>query len=57
MRAWTSFDALRAGELIALRADGAELRAPHDGWIVFPDAGAAPGHEWYYLAVASERPL
>ena len=56
VRAWTSFDALRAGETIALREDGSELRAPHDGWIVFPDVNAAPGHEWYYLAVASERP-
>lgn len=56
-RTWTSFDPLRAGELIALRGDGSELRAPHDGWIVFPDVNAAPGHEWYYLAVASDRPL
>ena len=56
VRAWTSFDALRAGETIALREDGSTLRAPYDGWIVFPDVNAAPGHEWYYLAVASERP-
>jgi len=56
-RAWTSFDALAEGELIAVRADGTELRAPRAGRIVFPHAGALPGHEWYYLAQASERPL
>ena len=55
VRGWTSFDPLQAGEPIARRADGTELVAPHDGWIVFPDVGAAPGHEWYYLAVASDR--
>jgi predicted deacylase len=54
-RDWRSFDALRAGELIATRVDGNELRAPHDGWIVFPFAAAQPGQEWFYLARASER--
>lgn len=54
---WTSFDALAAGELIALRADGSEVRAPRAGHIVFPDPGALPGHEWFYLAQASQRPL
>ena len=57
VKTWTSFDPLAAGELIALRADGSELRAPHDGYIVFPDVSALPGHEWFYLAQASQRPL
>ncbi len=57
MRAWTSFDPLAAGELIAVRADGAEVRAPEPGYIVFPDPSARPGHEWFYLAQASARPL
>jgi len=56
-RTWSSFDALAAGELIALRADGSEVRAPQAGYIVFPDHGALPGHEWFYLAQASTRPL
>jgi predicted deacylase len=57
VRAWTSFDAVAAGELIALRADGSEVRAPQAGRIVFPDSSARPGHEWFYLACTSERPL
>ncbi len=54
---WRSFDALAEGELIAVRADGSEVRAPRAGYIVFPDHSALPGHEWFYLARASERPL
>jgi uncharacterized protein len=51
-KTWTSFDALRAGDLIATRADGTPLRAEHDGHIVFPDPNAMPGHEWFYLAAS-----
>jgi uncharacterized protein len=53
-KTWTSFDALRAGELIATRADGTLVRADHDGHIVFPDPNAKPGHEWFYLAQPHE---
>ncbi len=56
-KGWASFDALAEGELIALRADGSEVRAPQSGYIVFPDHGALPGHEWFYLAQASTQPL
>ena len=52
-REWTSFDRLAKGDLIATRHDGTRLLAPEDGWIVFPDAKAEPGHEWYYLAAAN----
>ncbi len=57
VQAWTSFDPLAAGELIAVRGDGSEVRAPRAGYIVFPDVSARPGHEWFYLAQASERAL
>jgi predicted deacylase len=57
VRAWTSFDALDAGELIARRHDGEEVRAPRAGRIVFPDPGAKPGHEWFYFADQAARPL
>jgi uncharacterized protein len=52
-KTWTSFDALKVGDLIATRADGTVLRAEHDGHIVFPDPNASPGHEWFYLAAAT----
>lgn len=57
VKTWTSFTPLAEGELIATRADGTELRAPRAGYIVFPDVSALPGHEWFYLAQASERAL
>jgi predicted deacylase len=57
VQTWSSFDPLTEGELIARRADGSEVRAPGDGYIVFPDPGALPGHEWFYLAQQSARPL
>ncbi len=57
VKAWTSFDPLAAGELIAVRADGSEVHAAQAGYIVFPDVSALPGHEWFYLAQASSRPL
>jgi uncharacterized protein len=52
---WQSFDALKKGELIGKRVNGEEMRAPEDGWIVFPNAIAAPGNEWFYLAKANTR--
>ena len=55
VKGWTSFDALAADELLAMRADGSEVRAPDAGWIVFPDVSALPGHEWFYWAQRSER--
>jgi len=57
VKTWTSFDPVAEGELIAMRADGTEVRAPQPGYIVFPDVSALPGHEWFYLAQRSERPL
>lgn len=55
VRDWCSFDALRAGDAIGRRAGGEVVRAPHDGWIVFPNAKAQARQEWYYLARASDR--
>ena len=54
---WKSFDAVAAGQAIAQRADGSAVLAPRDGFIVFPDVSAVPGHEWFYWAQASTRPL
>ena len=57
VREWRSFDAVHAGEHVGERYDGAPVIASADGHIVFPDLNALPGHEWFYFAQASERPL
>lgn len=54
-REWRSFDRLHAGETIGRRADGEVVRAPFEGWIVFPNAKADARQEWFYLARASVR--
>jgi predicted deacylase len=56
-RGWVSYDAIRVGDLIATRADGTQIKAREDGFIVFPNAGAAPGNEWFYFARRSPRVL
>ena len=53
-RTWASFDALSKGDVIGTRHDGTQVVAERDGWILFPDVGAKPGHEWFYLAEAGE---
>jgi predicted deacylase len=53
--AWRSFDPVAAGTVIGSRSDGTLVRAPYDATIVFPNAGAEAGQEWFYLAKRSER--
>jgi hypothetical protein len=57
VKEWTSFDALKAGDVIGLRHDGTPVTAPADGRIVFPNVRAEPGHEWFYFARSSSRRL
>ena len=54
-REWKSFDPLTRGDLIGVRADGTEVRAPEDGFIVFPNPNSLPGNEWFYRAEFSDR--
>lgn len=54
-KAWRSFDPVAAGERIGTRHDGVAVVAPFDGVIVFPNADASPGSEWFYLARDSAR--
>ena len=49
-RAWRSFDAVKAGEVIGLRQSGEEVLAQADGFVVFPNPGAQVGQEWFYFA-------
>ena len=55
VKTWKSFDPVAAGERIGTRADGTPIAAPFDGVIVFPNAAAQAGQEWFYLARASTR--
>lgn len=55
VREWQSFDALEAGDLIGVRQDGQEVRAPGHGRILFPNAAASARQEWFYLAQPSQR--
>lgn len=54
-RAWASFDPVGAHDVIGLRADGTEVTAPTDGFVVFPNPGALVGNEWFYFAQRSDR--
>ena len=57
VREWATFDPVARGEPIGVREDGSVLHADRDGFIVFPNAEALPGTEWFYFAVESERDL
>ena len=54
-RDWQSFDAFEAGELIGVRRNGQEVRAPGQGRIMFPNTAAAARQEWFYLAQPNQR--
>ncbi|WP_018864943.1 M14 family metallopeptidase [Thioalkalivibrio sp. ARh3] len=55
VREWKSFDPLHEGDVIGVRADGTEVKAPADGFIVFPNPNSLPGNEWFYRAEFSDR--
>ena len=56
-RAWSSYDPVAAGQQIGTRHDGTPVLAPSDGFVVFPNASAAAGNEWFYFAQPSSRTL
>lgn len=47
---WLSFDDVKKGQLIGIRKNGEEVKAPFDSKIVFPNPGSQAGQEWFYLA-------
>ena len=49
-REWSSFNRIAKGDLIGTRHDGTRVLAEEDGFILFPDAKALPGNEWFYVA-------
>jgi predicted deacylase len=54
---WSSFDPVREGQHIGTRHDGTPVLASEDGYIVFPNANATKGNEWFYLAQRSTRDI
>ena len=52
---WQTCDPVKAGAVVARRADGSAVQAQCDGFIVFPNAKAKPGEGICYLGVASGR--
>lgn len=54
---WASYDAVVASQAIGVRSTGEIVRAPRDGYVVFPNEKAPRGSEWFYFAEASRRPL
>jgi predicted deacylase len=55
-RPWSNFDPVKKGQVLARYADGVELAAPEDSFIVMPYEAAAIGEEWYYLALPAALP-
>lgn len=47
------FEPVSADEVIARYADGEEIAAPEDGFVVLPVANAGVGQDWFYFGVAS----
>jgi predicted deacylase len=52
---WTLFHPVAAGELLAIRQTGEELRAPADGAVIFSYDDADVGSGWLYFAELSDR--
>lgn len=48
-RDWRHLDEVKAGEIIATRADGSALRAPADGFVILPHVDCDIGQEWFYF--------
>lgn len=56
---WKHYDSVSAGEVIAEYADGEQIVAEKDGYIVLPKASATDekiGGEWFYFGVGTEFP-
>jgi predicted deacylase len=54
-KAWKTGDQVGAGDIIAYRASGEEIRAPDAGYILFPDSAPEPGKELFYFGRISSR--
>ncbi len=57
VKTWSSYDPVASGQTIGMRHDGTPVQAKDDGFIVFPNAGASTGNEWFYFALPGTRDL
>ena len=48
------YDPVSEGEVIARFADGEEITAPEDGFLVLPKANADIGQDWFFFGIASD---
>jgi uncharacterized protein len=53
---WRSFDALAENDIIANTGSG-PIKAPANGFVVFPNPSTAVGREWFYFARPSSRQI
>jgi N2-acetyl-L-2,4-diaminobutanoate deacetylase len=54
---WKNGEPVAMGKVIARRANGTLLKAPSDGFIVFPNGSPTPGDKLCYFGVLSDRQL
>jgi predicted deacylase len=54
---WRTGDAVKAGAILARRADGTAVTAPGDGYIIFPNTAPRPGEAICHFGVASDRAI
>ena len=52
---WRTGDAVKAGTVLAHRADGTTVVAPRDGYIIFPNTAPKLGEAICHFGVASSR--
>jgi len=53
-RPWKNFDPVKKSEVLARYADGAEVAAPEDAFVIMPYDAAKIGEEWFYLAAPAQ---
>jgi predicted deacylase len=46
---WKHLDKVRKGEVIIYAADGSEITAPYNAYVIMPKATARVGEDWLYL--------
>lgn len=53
---WQDFMPVLSGTLLATRANGEEIRAPQNGFVILPHPDAPVGQEWFYFCTQENMP-